>query len=95
MSANSTTRITLDKALRAKGQGNTDWARLARTEELDGAAGDFDWSTAVIVEPAPKTAVSLRLDPEVVTFFKRGGKGYQTRINAVLRSYVAAKRTRE
>ena len=38
-----------------------------------------------------KQAVSIRLDDDVLQFFRASGKGYQTRINAVLRSYVAAK----
>ena len=51
---------------------------------------DFDWSNAMIVEPQPKVAVSIRLDGDVIDFFKKGGKGYQTRINAVLRAYMQA-----
>ena len=35
--------------------------------------------------PAPKQAVSLRLDPEVVAHFRRSGSGWQSRINAALR----------
>jgi uncharacterized protein (DUF4415 family) len=34
---------------------------------------------------APKNAVSLRLDPDVVAHFRRGGRGWQSRINAALR----------
>jgi uncharacterized protein (DUF4415 family) len=46
------------------------------------------------VYPDRKTLVSLRLDPDVLVWFKRQGKGYQTRINAVLRAYVKAHRQR-
>jgi uncharacterized protein (DUF4415 family) len=35
--------------------------------------------------PAPKQAVSLRLDPDVLTHFRRSGRGWQSRINAALR----------
>ncbi len=38
----------------------------------------------------PKQAVNLRLDPEIVEHFKAGGKGWQTRINTVLKDFVAA-----
>jgi len=38
--------------------------------------------------PVPKKALSLRLDQELVDWFKQQGPGYQTRINAVLRAYV-------
>lgn len=44
---------------------------------------------------SPKNAVSLRLDPEVVAHFRRGGAGWQSRINAALRKVAklpAAKR---
>lgn len=42
--------------------------------------------------PAPprKEAISLRLDAEVLDWFRARGPGYQTRINAVLRAYMAA-----
>ena len=39
---------------------------------------------------APKASVSLRIDVDVLNWFKSQGAGYQTRINAVLRSYVEA-----
>ena len=38
----------------------------------------------------PKTLVSLRIDADVLNWFKAGGTGYQTRINAVLRAYKDA-----
>jgi len=44
----------------------------------------------VIRMPDKKSPVSIRLDPCVIEWFRRQGQGYQTRINAVLRSYVAA-----
>lgn len=37
----------------------------------------------------PKTQVTLRLDPSIIQYFKEGGKGWQSRINAVLKAYVA------
>ena len=39
----------------------------------------------------PKTAISLRLDSDVLSWFKSQGPGYQTRINAVLRKHVERK----
>ncbi|HZX71557.1 MAG TPA: BrnA antitoxin family protein [Rhodanobacter sp.] len=38
----------------------------------------------------PKAQVTLRIDQDVLDYFKEGGKGYQTRINEVLRSFVVA-----
>lgn len=52
------------------------------------------WDNARLVMPETKQQITLRLDPEVIRFFKRGGKGYQSRMGAVLRSYVAAKKKR-
>jgi len=49
-----------------------------------------DWSGAVrggLYCPV-KRLTSLRLDADVLEWFKRGGEGYQTRINAALREYV-------
>ena len=39
-----------------------------------------------------KAAISLRLDPEVLDWFKTQGPGYQTRMNAVLKAYMEASR---
>jgi uncharacterized protein (DUF4415 family) len=50
------------------------------------------FKSARVVMPEPKQAVSLRLDREVMDWFKRQGRGYQTRINAVLRAYVNSQR---
>jgi uncharacterized protein (DUF4415 family) len=50
------------------------------------------WDDAEVLLPQTKQQITLRLDPEVIRFFKRTGKGYQSRMGAVLRSYVDAKR---
>jgi uncharacterized protein (DUF4415 family) len=82
-------------------KGKTDWARVdALTDEdiakavandPDAAPIDIDWSDAVLVIPARKKAISIRVDEDVLDFFKREGEGYQRRINAVLRSYMQQK----
>jgi uncharacterized protein (DUF4415 family) len=85
-------------------KGKTDWARVdAMTEEEIEAAiahdpdwaefKDIDWSDAVLVIPPKKKAISIRVDEDVLDFFKREGDGYQRRINAVLRSYMQQKAT--
>jgi uncharacterized protein (DUF4415 family) len=56
--------------------------------------GDDFFETAELLMPPGKRDVSLRLDSDVVDFFKATGKGYQTRINAVLRAYMIGKRRR-
>ncbi|MGH8205094.1 MAG: BrnA antitoxin family protein [Steroidobacteraceae bacterium] len=40
-----------------------------------------------------KAAISLRLDPDVLEWFKTQGPGYQTRMNAVLKAYMDASRS--
>ncbi|ECJ2934741.1 BrnA antitoxin family protein [Salmonella enterica subsp. enterica] len=44
--------------------------------------------------PEPKKQVTLRIDADVLDYFKHTGNRYQTHINAVLRSYVEAHKTR-
>jgi uncharacterized protein (DUF4415 family) len=78
--------------------GKTDWARVdtltdediarAVAEDPDAAPLDIDWSTARLYFPRLKQPMSLRVDPDVLAFFKATGKGWQTRMNAVLRAYM-------
>jgi uncharacterized protein (DUF4415 family) len=86
-----------------KRKSRTDWAALdAMTEEeLEASIAsdpdwadmdDIDWSDAVLVAPPQKTPISIRVDDDVLDFFKKEGAGYQRRINAVLRSYVEQKK---
>jgi uncharacterized protein (DUF4415 family) len=42
-----------------------------------------------------KVSVHLRLDPDVFEWFKSKGKGHLTRMNAVLRAYYEANRSRK
>lgn len=83
----------------AQRQDKTDWARVdAMTDEdIERAMRDdpdwkdlmdIDWSKAEIVIPQKKKAISIRLDEDIVDFFQASGKGYQTRINAVLRHFI-------
>lgn len=83
-------------------KGKTDWKRLdAMTdEEIDASIKDdpdweefkdIDWDTAVLVIPPKKKAISIRVDEDVLDYFKTEGTGYQRRMNAVLRSYMEQK----
>ena len=80
-------------------KGKTDWDRVAKLTdaEIDRAIADdpdwaefkdIDWSEAVLVIPPKKKAISIRVDEDVLDWFKDEGAGYQRRMNAVLRSYV-------
>ncbi len=55
------------------------------------ALGEEFWNKAVVKRAEPKIQVTIRLDREVLDWFKAQGKGYQTRINAVLRAYKEAR----
>jgi uncharacterized protein (DUF4415 family) len=68
--------------------------RRAAPPELANLPEDF-WDDGELVAPASKQAISLRVDEDVLTWFKQTGPRYQTRMNAVLRSYMARMRKRE
>lgn len=65
-------------------------ATIQRTSprELRGLPDDF-WASAQVVEPVAKQPISLRVDTDVLDWFKAQGPRYQSRMNAVLRSYMA------
>ena len=68
-----------------------------REEDIDCSdipeLGEEFWKNARLMPPLiPKTPVSLRIDPDILAWFKGRGKRYQSRINAVLRAYVEAHR---
>ncbi len=86
------------EAMRLRGETKSDRARAgamtqaeieaAIADDPDEAGLEFDWSRASFEMPQPKAALNMRVDRDVLDFFRREGRGYQTRINAVLRSYV-------
>ena len=72
---------------------DTDIRRAAESDVHVAPILDTNWFRhAKIVLPEQKQAVSLRLDRDVLDWYKRQGKGYQTRINAVLRTFVDSQR---
>jgi uncharacterized protein (DUF4415 family) len=66
----------------------------AVTGDTHAAPLDIDWSDTVLVVPPKKKAISIRIDPDVLDYFKNAGPSCQRRINAVLRSYVEQKQKR-
>ena len=50
------------------------------------------FTKATVDLPKKKDSITLRIDHDVLEFFKNQGKGYQTLINAVLKTYVTVKR---
>ncbi len=68
---------------------------IARTSprELADLPAEF-WADATLVHPVAKRPISLRVDTDVLDWFKKQGPRYQSRMNAVLRAYMSAVRTR-
>jgi uncharacterized protein (DUF4415 family) len=89
-------------AMRARGESGSDWVKAAATTKAqleasiaadpDEAGMDIDWDNASIAMPEPKAILNMRVDQDVLAYFKKTGRGYQTRINAVLRAFVNAQR---
>lgn len=75
------------EALRARGLDQT----RADAPPAESLGADF-WKSARVVLPLGKTSVHLRLDSDVVEWFRSRGKGHLTRMNAVLRAYVEAQK---
>lgn len=85
------------KAVRRVSGGRVDVERLMRMtdEEIERTSPpelknlpDNFWDEYEVVYPIPKRAISLRVDTDVLEWFKANGPRYQSRMNAVLRSYV-------
>jgi uncharacterized protein (DUF4415 family) len=75
----------------------TDWKRIdaMRDEDIDFSDAPElgpDFFANAILWPGPKKQITLRLDPDVLTFFRKHGRGYQTTMNAVLRKYMEAQK---
>jgi uncharacterized protein (DUF4415 family) len=79
-------------------KGNTDWQKLRAltdpevifTEDAP-ATSPEDWANAIahtgLPVPSHKTQIALRIDDDVLAWFKAQGAGYQTRMNAVLKAF--------
>ncbi|MDP4022511.1 BrnA antitoxin family protein [Methylobacterium sp. NEAU 140] len=86
------------KAMIERGESETDWdavramtdaeVEAAVASDPDEAGMEIDWSKAVFHPETRKTPMTIRLDPDVLAFFRNQGRGYQTKINAVLRAYM-------
>ena len=70
--------------------------KLRDADLVDESLPELDetfWQEAVFV-PGPKQQITLRIDADVVEYFRSQGPGYQRRMNAVLRRYVQVQRQR-
>jgi uncharacterized protein (DUF4415 family) len=88
------------RSSKPKPHPGTDWGRLRRASaasirkgieaDPDAHATDAEfWKSAHVVMPAPKEIVTMRLDADLLRWFRQQ-RGYQTRINAILRAYMKA-----
>ena len=79
-------------------EGSTDWQRLRALSDSDvlftedaPETSPEDWANAIahtgLPVPPRKTQIALRVDDDVLAWFKAQGSGYQTRMNAVLRAF--------
>ena len=92
------TRLSDGTLLRRRRDGSfapvrskSDRTRIARWSDPDHPALDDEFWQAVDRLPR-KEAISIKLDDDVLAFFRKQGRGYQTRINAVLRRFMQARR---
>ena len=86
----------------ARGESRTDWAAVkAMTEEEleasiavdpDDIHEPIDWSQALEGMPPRKRDIHIRLDEDVLDWFRQAGRGYQTRINSVLRAFMQSRK---
>ena len=65
-----------------------DYSDISETDEMF-------WEDAEIIFPSKKIHLSIRLDNDIIEWFKQYGSGYQTKINRVLRSYINAIRKKK
>ena len=82
----------------------TDWKRVDALRDEDIDLSDNPEMTPEMFANAvarrglkpipPKQQVTLRVDADVLDWFRAQGRGYQTQINALLRAYVEAHRSR-
>jgi len=79
-------------------RSNTNWGYLASDSDKEIDFSDIPklgpdfWRKATLRLPRKKESAALRLDGDILDWFRGSGAGYQTRINAVLRSYMQAVR---
>lgn len=84
------------KSTKKSFKSRTNMAKLRRKTDDDISYKDSPattkefWEDAKVFMPQHKIHISLRLDEDIVNYFKEEGSGYQSRINAVLKAYITA-----
>ena len=82
-----TKTVSLEELRAMKDRGEI--ASPAKATEAPELPVDF-WETAQVELPKTKKAVSMRVDPDILEFFKSQGGGHLTKMHSVLRAYVDA-----
>jgi uncharacterized protein (DUF4415 family) len=87
----------MKSANNTKRRSRTDWKRIDSLRDEDIDYSDIpkqgaDFFAHAIIWPGPKKQITLRIDPDVLTFFRKHGRGYQSTINAVLRKYMETRK---
>ena len=104
---NDTVRYTV-KQIRAKivrGEDRTNWRKANAVTgkkleasiraDVDEVQGEPDWTRAVMGIPAPKDHINIRVDHDVLEWFRANGRGYQSLMNNVLRAFVQSRQQPE
>ena len=80
-------RIDLSRIKKMK-DSSIDYSDISETDKMF-------WADAEIIFPSKKIHLSIRLDNDIIEWFKQYGTGYQTKINRVLRSYINTMRKKK
>jgi uncharacterized protein (DUF4415 family) len=83
-----------------KKTSKADWAKIKAMKDNDIDFSDIpelagDFFEEAVLWPGKKKQITIRLDPDLVDFFKKSGPGYQSRINTVLRKYMEVRHRQE
>ena len=93
------------KAKIARGEDRTNWDKVeavtgARLEasiraDVDDIHSEPDWTRTIVGIPGRKDHINIRVDHDVLQWFRSNGKGYQTLMNNVLRAFVQTRQQRD
>jgi uncharacterized protein (DUF4415 family) len=88
----------------ARGEDRTNWRKANSVTggkleasiraDVDDIRGEPDWTQAVMGVPPPKDHINIRIDHDVLEWFKARGRRYQTLMNNVLCAFVKSQQQR-
>jgi uncharacterized protein (DUF4415 family) len=82
------------KSIRKQSTSRTNWTKLHSKDDSNISYEDSPettkefWKDAKVHMPVHKQPISLRLDEDIIIYFKKQGPGYQSKMNAVLKAYI-------